>query len=72
MTVQFSNECEAWKFAKKCLYVGCCANSLYSNFYSANFLTNISQVQLDTRFTVEEVESILADAKIKFLWVTQW
>ena len=72
MTVQFTTTADAMKFAKKCLYVGCCANSLYSNFYTARFLTHLNQVELDTHFSVEEMKSILADAKIKFNWVTQW
>jgi hypothetical protein len=72
MTVQFSSTSDALKFAKKCLFVGCCANALYSNFYTAKFLTHLDQVQLDTQFTVEEMENILRDAKIKYNWVSQW
>lgn len=72
MTVQFKSTADAMKFAKKCLFVGYCANALYSNFYTATFHTNLNQVQLDTHFTVEEVQNILRDAKIKFNWVSQW
>ena len=72
MTVQFKTTKDAQTFAKKCLFVGCCANALYSNFYKVTFHTSLNQMEVETMFTVEEVQNILRDAKIKFNWVSQW
>ena len=72
MTVQFANAFNAHKFAKKYLYVGCCANALTSPFHTVTFHTNLYQVELDTQMSVPEVEGLLNDAKIKFKWVSQF
>lgn len=72
MTVQFKSPREVQKFTKKYLYVGCCANSLVSFFYTVTIHTNLHQVELDTQKSVEEVEALLNEANIKFNWVSQW
>ena len=72
MTVQFTNAFNAHKFAKKFLYVGCCANALVSQFFTATFKTNIYQVELDTQLSVKEMEAMLEGAKIKFKWVSEF
>ena len=72
MTVQFKSTREAQKFARKCLFIGCCANALYSQFDTVTFHTHLNQMECQTSFTVEEVENLLKDAKIKFNWVSQW
>lgn len=72
MTVQFKSAAETLKFARKCLYVGCCANALVSHFYTVTIHTNLYQVGLDTQLSVKEVENMLKDAKIKFNWVSEF
>jgi len=72
MTVQFKSAAETHKFAKKLLYVGCCANALVSSFYTVTFHTGLCQAQLDTQLSVGEVENMLKDAKIKFNWVSEF
>lgn len=72
MTIQFKTTNEAKKFARKCIFVGCCANALFSYFDEVTIHTSLYQVEVVTNLTVPEVEQMLNDANIKFNWVSRW
>lgn len=72
MTVQFKTTHEISKFAKKLLYIGCCANALYSKFDKVTFHTHLNQLECETDLSVEDMENLLKENKIKFNWVSQW
>lgn len=74
MTICIDAAYEQAKFFKRCLYreTKGCKDLTYPNFDEVNFMFGFPTIEVKTGKSVEEVENLLKENKVKYLWVNQY
>lgn len=73
MTICIEKFHEQAKFFKKCLFKeNGCKDCTYPYFERIDFTFGFPTIHIETDKTTEEVENILKEAKVKYLWVNQY
>jgi len=72
MTICTKNSAESAKFFARCLAQKTCERDRVNwNFDKIQMLTLFNQISVETKLSIEDVKRLLAENKIKFLWVSE-
>ena len=73
MTICLKNSAETAKFFAKVLFTKTCMRDCsICNFDEIKYLSGFEQVSLRTDKSVADVENMLKENKVKYLWVNQY
>lgn len=75
MTICIEKDWEKAKFFERCLFhreKGCCKECTYQNFDKVEMSLRFPTITVETDLSVDEVENLLKENKVKYLWVNQY
>ena len=72
MTICVQDNYNAKKFFERCMYRGSHKDCTFPNFREVQMLTDFKQISVESEMTCEEVENLLKENKVKYLWVSQF
>lgn len=73
MTICLKNSAETAKFFARCLFKKTCMNNFaICNFNEVTYFSGFEQVTIGTDKSVSDVENLLKENKVKYLWVNPY